>query len=159
YLDAIECEDSDTKVKCLERHADQVEKHFKALANKRYWDGFEKARAPQVVVMFMPLESALVAALDVRPELHSQAMHQNVLIATPTLLVALLRAVAYGWQQDALARNSQEIGKIGAELYSRMQKFVGDLEKLGRGLSQANHAYNAAVGSLDSRVMPSMRKL
>ena len=159
YLDALQCADGEPKAECLRRHADQVEKHFKALANRRYWDGFEKAHAPQMVVMFMPLESALVAALDVKPDLHHDAMQLHVLIATPTLLVALLRAVAYGWQQDAIAHNAHEIAKAGAELYSRIQKFISDLEKVGRNLSQASNAYNTAIGSLESRVRPSIMRL
>lgn len=159
YLDALDCEDAEAKAACLRRHADQVERHCRALANKRYWDGFDKARAPQMVVLFMPLESALVAALEIKPELHHEALQQHVLIATPTLLIALLRAAAYGWQQDAVAENAREIARAGAELYSRVQKFTSDLEKLGRSLGQATGAYNAAVGSLESRVLPGVRKL
>lgn len=159
YLDAIESEDPQVKNECLRRHADHIERHYKSLAGKRYWEGFEKAHSPQLVVMFMPLESALVAALEHKPDLHSQAMQQHVLIATPTLLVALLRAVAYGWQQDALAENARDIANVGAELYGRIRKFANDLQSVGKNLSQATNAYNAAIGSLEARVLPAARKL
>ncbi len=155
YLDALE-PDADRDAR-LADHAGQVEKHFKALAAKRYWEQFE--RTPKLVVMFLPLESALVAALERKPELHADAMQNHVLIATPTLLVALLRAVAYGWQQEAVAENAREIARVGQELYDRLATFVGHFEKVGAGLERSTRAYNAAVGSLDRMVLSSTRKL
>lgn len=159
YLDGLESEQPESQAECLRRHADQVERHVKILAHKRYWDGFSAAHAPQLVVMFMPLESALIAALDIKPDLHNQAMQQHVLIATPMLLVALLRAVAYGWQQDALAKNADEIAATGKELYERLAKFVEGFEKVGGNLEAASKAYNAAIGTLEARLLPSARKL
>jgi DNA recombination protein RmuC len=154
YLDAIDGEaERDLHLK---RHASQVEAHVRKLAEKRYWEQFH--RTPNVVVMFMPLESALVAAMDLRPQLQADAMAQQVLIATPTLLVALLRAVAYGWQKEDVARNAQRIARTGHELYERVAKFVEDMDKVGRGLTTASKAYNEAVGALQGRVLPSARK-
>lgn len=155
YLDAIQ-PDADRDAQ-FRRHAEQVVKHYKGLAGKRYWDQFE--RTPQLVVMFMPIESALVAALEVKPDLHADAMQNHVLIATPTLLVAVLRAVAYGWQQEDVAANAREISQVGRELYDRLAKFVSYFEGVGKGLKSASGAYDKAVGSLESRILPSSRKL
>ena len=155
YLDALQ-PDSD-RASLMRRHADLVEKHWRSLASKRYWEQFE--RTPGLVVMFMPLESALVAALEVKPTLHAEAMKNHVLIATPTLLVALLRAVAYGWQQESIAANAREIASIGHELYDRVGKFVEHFEDVGSRLGMAVGSYNRAVGSLERRILPSTRKL
>ena len=154
YLDALENEND--RAALLARHAAQVETHCRQLSKKGYW---QLDRTPKVVVMFMPLESALIAALEVNPELQSDAMKNNVLIATPTLLVAMLRAVAYGWQQDALARNADEIKKVGGELYERVARFVESLENVGERIGAAANAYNKTIGTLQSRVLPSARKL
>ncbi len=155
YLDALQ-PDAD-RTAALERHARHVTEHYKRLANKRYWDQFD--RTPKLVVMFMPLESALSAALDIRPNLHAEAMKIHVFIATPTLLVALLRAVAYGWQQEDVAANAREISDTGRELYDRIAKFVEHFEKVGSGLAKASNHYNNAIGSLERMVLPSSRKL
>jgi DNA recombination protein RmuC len=155
YLDALQ-PDADRE-SLLKSHAGQVEKHYKSLASKRYWEQFE--HTPKLVVMFMPLESALVAALEVKPDLHAQAMANHVLIATPTLLVALLRAIAYGWQQEDVAANARQISETGRELYDRLAKFVDHFEKVGGSLTRATNAYNSAVGSLERMVLPSSRKL
>jgi len=159
YLDAIECEEGESRAECLRRHALHLATHIKSLANKKYWAGFEGAHSPQLVVLFMPLESALVAALEIEPDLHAEAMEQHVLIATPTLLVALLRAVAYGWQQQALQENAKEISKVGRELYERIDTFVTHFQKIGAALESSKRAYNSAIGSLSARVLPSTRKL
>ncbi|MCK4871407.1 MAG: DNA recombination protein RmuC [Phycisphaerales bacterium] len=155
YLDALQ-PDADREA-LLIRHAGQVEAHYKKLAGKRYWEQFE--RTPKLVVMFMPLESALVAALEVKPDLHAEAMENHILIATPTLLVALLRAVAYGWRQEDVAANAREIERTGKELYDRLATFVSHFEKVGTGLRRTKAAYNDAVGSLEHRILPSTRKL
>ena len=155
YLNAIQ-PDADRATE-LQRHVRQVEQHIKTLAQKKYWDQFE--RAPNLVVMFMPLESALLAALEEKPDLHADAMHQQVLLATPTLLVALLRAVAYGWRQEDVAANAREIARAGDELYSRLSTFADHFEKVGRGLRTAGGSYNAAIGSLERNLLPGARKL
>lgn len=155
YLDSIQ-PDADRPAE-LQRHAKQVETHIRQLASKAYWDQFE--RTPRLVVMFMPLESALFAALEVKPDLHAEAMKQHVLIATPTLLVALLRAIAYGWQQEAIAENAKEIANVGRDLYDRIATFAGHFDAMGKGLERANTAYNRAVGSLERNVLPGARRL
>ncbi|MCH8822139.1 MAG: DNA recombination protein RmuC [Planctomycetes bacterium] len=155
YLDSIEA-DADSK-ETLGRHAKQVVDHYKKLAHKRYWEQFE--RTPQFVVMFMPLESALTAALEVQPHLIAEAIKDHVIIATPTLLIALLQATAYGWQQEDVAANAREISNTGKELYDRLKKFVEHFEKVGSGLARASDSYNSAIGSLERMVLPSARRL
>ncbi|MDY7110530.1 MAG: DNA recombination protein RmuC [Planctomycetota bacterium] len=155
YLDSLQ-PDADRET-LLRTHAGQVEAHYRKLSSKRYWEQFD--RTPKLVVMFMPLESALVAALEIRPHLHSDAMTNHVLIATPTLLVALLRAIAYGWQQEDIAANARQISETGRELYDRLATFAGHFEKIGKGLGRATDAYNSAVGSLERMVLPSSRRL
>ncbi len=155
YLDAVS-EGADRGA-ALRRHAEQVEAHYRKLATKKYWEQFE--RTPKLVVMFMPLESALVAALELKPDLHADAMQSHVLIATPTLLVALLRAVAYGWQQEAVAENARQIAATGRDLYDRLGTFVAHLERVGSGLRSAGDAYDDAVGSLERRLLPAARQL
>jgi DNA recombination protein RmuC len=155
YLDALQ-PDADRDA-LMRRHGDQVQSHYKRLAAKQYWEQFD--RTPKLVVMFMPLESALVAALESKPTLHADAMQNHVLIATPTLLVALLRAVAYGWQQEAVAENARDIARVGGELHERIAVFVRHFEKVGANLEKATKTYNDAVGSMESRVLPSTRKL
>ena len=109
--------------------------------------------------MFMPLESALTAALEVKPDLHASAMRNHVLIATPTLIVALLRAVAYGWQQQDIAANARLISDVGRELYDRLATFVDHFQNIGKSLDRSTDAYNQAVGSLQRMILPSARKL
>jgi DNA recombination protein RmuC len=155
YLDALSADG--VAADALKRHAELVETHYKKLAERRYWEQFE--HTPKLVVMFMPMESALVAALERKPDLHAEAMQRHVLIATPTLFVALLRAVAYGWQQQALAANARQISEVGRELYERLDVFVKHLEKAGSGLTYATRAYNDAIGSLERRVLPGARRL
>lgn len=155
YLDAID-PDAD-KTERLGAHAKQVQDHVTRLAKKRYWDQFE--HTPTVVVMFMPLESALSAALEIMPDLQVDAMRQHVFIVTPMHLVMLLQSAAYGWQQEALAKNAKEIADVGRDLYKRVGTFVDHFEKIGLNLRRASESYNDAVGSLDRRVLSSTRKL
>jgi len=155
YLNSLE-PDSDRKL-CLQAHAAAVESHVKALADRRYWESLDPS--PEMVVLFMTPESALMAALELRPDLHEKAMEKRVLIATPTLVVGLLRAVAYGWQQEALAKHAREIADAGQDLYSRLAKFAGHLGKLGQHLDRGVDAYNKTVGSLERMVLPSARRL
>jgi DNA recombination protein RmuC len=160
YFDAIEAKDEDTRRDALRRHARQFATHIDTLADKRYWDYATRIgkRCPQLVAMFVPLESALVAALEIEPELHGEAMKQHVLIATPTLLVAMLRAIAYGWRQEDVAANARAIEETGRDLYGRLSKFVEHFEKVGGALRRGTEAYNAAVGSLERQLLPGARK-
>lgn len=155
YLNSIQ-PDADRAAE-LQRHARQVETHVRKLSSTAYWSQFK--HTPKLVVMFMPLESALSAALEIKPDLHADAMRQDVLIATPTLLVATLRAIAYGWQQEAIASNARDIAEVGKELYERVRAFAEHMGKVGKSLSSAKESYNRAVGSLESRVLVSARKL
>ncbi len=155
YLDSLS-PDADRPA-ALRRHAEQVERHHRRLSAKSYWDQFE--RTPKLVVMFMPLESALLAAVEVKPDIHAAAMRNHVLIATPTLLVALLRAVAFGWQQDNVADNARQIAAAGKELYQRLSRFVTHFEGIGVAVKQAGEAYDRAVGSLEKRLLPAARDL
>jgi DNA recombination protein RmuC len=138
-------------------HARQVREQVTALAGKRYWQQFQ--HSPEMVVLFIPVESALTTAMELDPELHAFALERRVLIATPMLLVALLRAIAYGWQQDAIADSARRIARVGGELHERLGLFVEHLAKLGRSLQAGSNAYNDAIGSLERRVLVSARKL
>jgi DNA recombination protein RmuC len=155
YLNSL-APDAD-KEACLQAHAVALEAHVKGLADRRYWDELEAS--PEMVVLFVTPESALMAALDRKPDLHEKAMEKRVLVATPTLLVGLLRAVAYGWQQEALARHAREIAEVGRDLYSRLATFAKHLGALGGHVGRSVDAYNKAVGSLERMVLPSARRL
>jgi DNA recombination protein RmuC len=157
YLDAIECDDDTRRRDLMGRHATAVEAHVKGLADKRYWKQFE--RTPKVVVMFLPIESGFTAALEQKPELQMKAMENHVLIATPTLLVGLLRSIAFGWQQEDVAANAREIQKAGAAVYDHLSKFAGHFAKVGERLRQGTEAYNRAVGSLETRLLPAARRI
>ena len=155
YLNSLE-PDADRE-RCLQAHATAVEGHVKALADRRYWESLDPS--PEMVVLFITPESALMAALESRPDLHEKAMEKRVLIATPTLVVGLLRAVAFGWQQESLAKHAREIADAGQDLYSRLATFAGHLGKLGQHLDRGVDAYNKTVGSLERMVLPSVRRL
>jgi DNA recombination protein RmuC len=156
-LDAYEARDEEERTKHLTDHARLLRKHVKQLASKSYWDGLESA--PDFVVLFLPGEHLYGAALESDPALHEDAMAQSVLIATPTTLLALLRAVAYGWQQERVAESAQAISELGRELYGRVSKLSGHFATLGQRLNSAVRAYNETVGSYESRVIPSARRL
>lgn len=157
YLDAIRATDEATRRQCLERHARQVRDHVKKLSAKAYWQLFDPA--PEFVVMFLPMESVLSAALETDPTLIEAGHDARVTIATPTTLIALLRTVASGWRQAAFEQNAREIAAQGGELYQRFAKFVEHLGKLGRNLNTAVESFNAGVGSLDRSVMPALKRL
>ncbi|HCA38244.1 MAG TPA: DNA recombination protein RmuC [Phycisphaerales bacterium] len=155
YLDAID--DETTRDVRRAAHADAMQGHWKTLAKKSYWE--KVAGSPDLVVMFIPVESALMAAMDLKPTMHADAMAEHVLIATPTLLVGLLRSIAFGWRQEALAENAREIAAVGKELYERLSTFVNHHATVGKRLESAVKAYNESVGSLERRLLVSGRRL
>jgi DNA recombination protein RmuC len=156
YLQAVEASDDATRRQCLEKHAGNVRKRVRELAAKAYWDQFKNA--PDFVVLFIPGDQFLSAALDIDRNLLEEAMQQRVILATPTSLVALLRAVAYGWRQESLAENAEQIRHVGEELYSRLTVFADHLGKVGKSMNSAVQHYNKAVGSFDARILPSARR-
>ncbi len=156
YLSAIEKDDDESRDQELIRHARNVRNRVNELAAKAYWAQFKNA--PDFVVLFIPGDQFLSAALDNDPALLEDALRQQVILATPTSFVALLRAVGYGWRQEQLAENAEKIKQVGEELYKRLGVFAGHLQKLGRSLESSTKHYNSAVGSFDSRILPSAQK-
>ena len=156
YLSAVETADEAERETQLKRHARTLRERVRELAAKGYWDQFENT--PDFVVLFIPGDQFLGAALDQDHKLLEDAFSDRVVLATPTSLVALLRAVAYGWRQEQLAENAEEIRRIGAEMYDRLAVFSEHMVKLGRSLENSVKSFNQAVGSFDSRILPSARK-
>jgi len=156
YLDAVEANNDAEKQKALQRHLKHVKQRIKELASKSYWHQF--SQSPDFVVLFIPGEQFLTAALDLDRSLIEDALKNKVIIATPTSFVALLRAVAFGWRQEILAENAEKIKKLGEEMYGRMATFAESLSKIGKSLDQSVSHYNKAVGSFSSRILPNARK-
>lgn len=156
YLDALEADGPEAQGEHLSRHAAQVRAHVKTLASKAYQDAIPTT--PDFVVMFIPGETFVSAAAEADPGLIEYAFERKVLIATPTTLMALIKAIAYGWQQEKMAENAAEVQRLAKEIHDRLGTFADHLGRVGRSLRSSVEAYNRAVGSLEGRVLPSARK-
>jgi DNA recombination protein RmuC len=156
YLSAVEAPDDLARDAALKRHAQAVTERVRALASKAYWAQFE--HSPDFVVLFIPGDQFLAAAVAEVPSLLEDAVRRHVIIATPTSFVALLKAVAYGWRQNALAENAARIQELAEDLYKRLARFGDHMARVGRALGQSVDAYNSAVGSLERQVLPGARK-
>ena len=157
YLDALEAETPEARDAAITRHARQVAEHVRLLSSKRYHDLLSDT--PDFVVMFIPGDVFLSAAVESDPGLLERAMSARVVIATPSTLIALLRTIAFGWQQEAIAENAVTIHREAKELYGRLATFAANLQKVGVALNRSVDSYNKAMGSLEARVLPSARKL
>ncbi|GIF43087.1 DNA recombination protein RmuC [Actinoplanes xinjiangensis] len=157
YLSAMEARDEHTRDGHLDQHARHLRAHVDALSAKRYWSAFEST--PDFVVLFVPADPFLDAALQRDPTLMEHAFRRNIVLATPATLIAMLRTVAYSWRQEALTRNAAAVHGLARELYGRLSTLGDHVDKLGTALGGAVTAYNRAVGSLESRVLVSARKL
>jgi DNA recombination protein RmuC len=156
FLDAAETEDEEQKAVHLGRFAAHVRTHVDQLSAKQYW---KSAESPEFVVLFLPNEGFFAAALDQMPDLYEYAIGKDVVIATPTTLIGMLRAVSYGWKQAALAKDAAEVARLGRELHDRLGNMGGHFARLGKALTSAVGAYNDTVGSVETRVLVTARKL
>jgi DNA recombination protein RmuC len=156
YLEAVEASTDEARRIALKRHSQALSERVRQLATKSYWAQFE--RSPDFVILFIPGDQFLSAALAENPSLLEDAIRQNVIIATPSSFVALLKVVAYGWRQTVLAQNAQVIRGLGEDLYKRLAVFASHVNRVGRSLTQSVDAFNSAVGSLERQVLPGARK-
>jgi DNA recombination protein RmuC len=156
YREAANASDETVRLAKLAEHATKVRNHIDALGAKNYWEQFQPS--PEFVVLFLPGDQFLSGALQADPSLIDRAIGKKVLLATPATLIALLKAAAYGWRQESVSKNADEIAELGRQLHDRVAVFADHLEKVGRGLETATKSYNAAVGSFEGTLMPGARK-
>ena len=156
YLTASQATDEDEKLNALLRHARNVRERMRELSSKAYWNQF--TNSPDFVVLFIPGEQFLSAALEQDPQLLEDALKNKVILATPTSIIALLRAIAFGWRQQAVAKNAEKIRELGEDLYHRLATFTEHLQKLGKHLNSSVDQFNRAAGSLDKQVLKGARK-
>lgn len=156
YLDALEAKEAHVQTERMQAHARQLRDHIKGLSQKAYWSQFENT--PEFVVLFVPNETIFSAALEQDPQLIEIGVANKVILATPTTLIALLKAIAYGWQQEAIAREAKQIAALGRDLYQRIGVVTGHFAKLGKSLDQSVGHYNKAISSVESRLLVTARK-
>lgn len=157
YLEASNAKDEESKKEKLKIHVKHLQKHMKDLASKEYWKHFSPS--PEYVILFLPAEAFFSAALNEDPSLLEKGVRQNVIIATPTTLIAILRAISFSWRQEEVSKNSEKIALRGKELYERLHLMQKHFENLGKSLRQSVSSYNSTVSSLENRVLVSARKL
>jgi len=157
YLDAAAAQDEPSRRAALTRHGQQVAEHVRQLASKQYWNQFQPA--PELVVLFLPGDHFFSAALEMRPDLIEEALARKVVIATPVTLISVLKGIAYGWNQEQLAENAEQIRSVASELYERLQGVEEHYSNTGRMLAKTVETYNRSVGSWDARVVPALRKM
>lgn len=159
FLDAQEAEDESTRQIHMTRHARQAREHVRSLSTKDYQGQFKAGEMPDLVVCFMPNEPAMHAALAADPELFDYALERNVLLVGPTSLIGLLRTMELGWRQERMVAEAAEIAEAAGTLHSRFSRFLGEFERVGKGLTSAANAYDKAVGSMEARLLPQLRKV